>query len=234
MEEGKDKKVLVIEDSAVNRQLIHDTLEREGFVVLEAESAEKGLRLAAQERPRLFLIDLYLPGLNGLEAVSMIRSLEGLGQTPIVLMSATASDEEWERVMQTDCDFFLRKPLDMVELPRLLDRLIEDVGGRSRGEDRGEHMELKVPGESLKDPAARLQAIEKVRAALNHDLRTPLTVIISYAHTVAQGKVGSLNDKQREMLELVVEQGFQMDAMIVQLVSIMQRIKDSEEQSPLE
>ena len=59
-------------------------------------------------------------------------------------------------------------------------------------------------------------------------------MIISYAHTVAQGKVGSLSDKQREMLELVVEQGFQMDAMIVQLVSIMQRIKDSEEQSPSE
>lgn len=234
MEEGRDKKILVIEDSAVNRQLIHDTLEREGFVVLEAESAEKGLQLAAQERPRLFLIDLYLPGLNGLEAVGMIRSLEGLGQAPIVMMSATASDEEWERVMQTDCDFFLRKPLDMEELPRLLDRLIEDVGGRPRGEDRGERMELKVPGEPLKDPEARLQAIEKVRAALNHDLRTPLTVMISYAHTVAQGKVGSLNDKQREMLELVVEQGFQMDAMILQLVSIMQRVKDAEEQLPPE
>ncbi len=233
MEEGRNQKVLVIEDSAISRQLIRDTLEREGFLVLEAENAEKGLRLAAQERPRLFLIDLYLPGLDGLEAVEMIRSLEGMDQVPIVMMSAAASNEERERVMRADCDHYLRKPLDMVELPLLLSRLIE--GGRGRALEEGDgHIELKLSGESLEDPGERLQAIEKVRAALNHDLRTPLTVMISYAHTVAQGKVGPLTDKQREMLELVVEQGFQMDAMIVQLVSIMQRVRDAEEQPPPE
>jgi DNA-binding response OmpR family regulator len=229
LEEGRDKKVLMIEDSAISRQLIRETLEREGFCVLEAESAEKGLRLAAQERPRLFLIDLYLPGLDGLEAVGMIRSLEGMDQVPIVMMSAAVSNEERERVMRADCDHYLRKPLDMVELPLLLSRLIEGGRGRALEEEGDGHIELKLPGASLEDPGERLQAIEKVRAALNHDLRTPLTVIISYAHTVAQGKVGPLTDKQREMLELVVEQGFQMDAMIVQLVSIMQRIKDAEE-----
>jgi DNA-binding response OmpR family regulator len=230
LQEGRDKKVLVIEDSAISRQLIRETLEREGFCVLEAGSAEKGLRLAAQERPRLFLIDLYLPGLDGLEAVGMIRSLEGMDQVPIVMMSAAVSNEERERVMRADCDHYLRKPIDMVELPLLLSRLIEGGRGRAPEEEAGDgHIELKLPGESLEDPEERMLAIEKVRAALNHDLRTPLTVIISYAHTVAQGKVGPLSDKQREMLELVVEQGFQMDAMIVQLVSMMQRIKDAEE-----
>ncbi len=67
------------------------------------------------------------------------------------------------------------------------------------------------------------EALEKVRAALNHDLRTPLTVIISYAHTLAQGKAGPLTDKQRELLETVVEQGFKMDAMLNELVSVMRQ-----------
>lgn len=231
MEREGRTKILVIEDSAVNRRLVRDTLVEAGFEVLEAESAEKGIHLAASERPRLCLVDLYLPGLNGLEAAAMIRSLEGLETSPIVLMSATASDEEWDQVMQADCDYFMRKPLDMVKLPGLLDSLIEEKRGRRReaGEGIG-HIELKVPIEPIEDDASRLRAVEKVRAALNHDLRTPLTVMISYAHTVAQGKAGPITDKQREMLELVVEQGFQMDAMIVQLVAIMQMVKEAEGQ----
>jgi DNA-binding response OmpR family regulator len=137
LEGDRDKKVLVIEDSAISRQLIRETLEREGFCVLEAGSTEKGLRLAAQERPRLFLIDLYLPGLDGLEAVGMIRSLEGMDQVPIVMMSAAVSNEERERVMRADCDHYLRKPIDMVELPLLLSRLIKGGRGQAPEEEAG-------------------------------------------------------------------------------------------------
>lgn len=229
MEEAQENKILVIEDSAVHRQLVREILEGAGLDVCEAENAEKGLRLAAQERPRLILIDLYLPGLDGLEAAEMIRSLEGMEQVPIVVMSAAATNEERERVMRADCDYYLRKPIDADELPLLVSRLVQ--GGRGTVEAEGKILRSRTPAKAIYNLEERLRAIEKVRAALNHDLRTPLTVIISYAHTLAQGKVGALTDKQREMLELVVEQGFEMDAMINELVAIMQQVQGAELES---
>jgi signal transduction histidine kinase len=65
------------------------------------------------------------------------------------------------------------------------------------------------------------EALEKVRAALNHDLRTPLTVIISYAQTLAQGRVGELDERQREMLEVIVRECYRMDQLIKELVELM-------------
>ena len=226
LEGPAENKILVIEDSAVNRQLVREVLEGAGLTVCEAENAEKGLRLAAQERPQLILIDLYLPGLDGLEAAEMIRSLEGMEQVPIVVMSAATSSEERERVMRADCDYYLRKPIDADELPLLISRLVQ--GGRGIGEEEGQVLRTRTPAKPILSLEERHKAVEKVRAALNHDLRTPLTVIISYAHTVAQGKVGPLSDKQREMLETVVEQGFEMDAMINELVNIMQQVQGAE------
>ena len=65
-----------------------------------------------------------------------------------------------------------------------------------------------------------LQTLEKVRSTMSHDLRTPLTVMISYASTVGREKVGELNERQKDMLEQVVKHGFQMDAMISELVGL--------------
>ncbi len=72
-------------------------------------------------------------------------------------------------------------------------------------------------------PGGREEALEKVRAALNHDLRTPLTVIISYAQTLAQERVGELNQRQKEMLEVVVRESFRMDELIRELVSLLRK-----------
>ena len=79
-----------------------------------------------------------------------------------------------------------------------------------------------------------LESLEKIRGALSHDLRTPLTVMISYANTVGREKVGDLNEKQREMLDLVVDQGFQMDALISELVRIARESLDSYDYPPKE
>lgn len=65
------------------------------------------------------------------------------------------------------------------------------------------------------------EGLERVRAALNHDLRTPLTIIVSYAQTLAQGKVGELNERQKEMLEVIIKECFRMDALIRELVDLL-------------
>ena len=82
-------------------------------------------------------------------------------------------------------------------------------------EERG----AAVPQSAL-DALEALEALEKIRSILSHDLRSPLTVMISYAGTVGKGRVGDLSERQSEMLDLVVEQGFKLDKMIAELVRI--------------
>jgi|GEM_PF-3035387 len=77
------------------------------------------------------------------------------------------------------------------------------------------------PADSQGPSAQGAEGLEKVRAALNHDLRTPLTIVISYAQTLAQGKVGELNERQKEMLEVMVNECFRMDTLIRELVVIL-------------
>ena len=82
----------------------------------------------------------------------------------------------------------------------------------------------KGPADPAEDqgPSGRsAEGLEKVRSALNHDLRTPLTIIVSYAQTLAQGKVGELNERQKEMLEVMVKECFRMDALIRELVGLL-------------
>ncbi len=228
MKRDGETKILVIEDSPMHRRLIKETLHEEGFSIYECDSAEKGLKIAAKERPQLVFIDLYLPGVDGLEAVGMLRTLEGMDQVPIVVMSASRSGKERERVMQTDCDYYLHKPIDVDELPLLVKQLLKtgrEIADHVGAEERTQEEE-SAPIESGK----RLEALEKVRSTLNHDLRTPLTIMISYAHTVMRGKVGEVNDKQKEMLETVVEQGFQLDAMLTELVDILAGLEKAEEE----
>ncbi len=241
MAEDGETKILVIEDSPMHRRLIKETLHDEGFSIYECDTAEKGLEIAAEEHPQLVFIDLYLPGVDGLEAVGMLRSLEGMDQVPIVVMSASRSGRERERVMQTDCDYYLHKPINVDELPLLVKQLLKSgrelagqLGAKASGvRDAKEVEEIEGKAENRPDLALkreRLQALEKVRRTLNHDLRTPLTIMISYAHTVSRGKVGEVNDKQREMLETVVEQGFELDAMLTELVAILASLEEAEEE----
>ncbi len=87
-----------------------------------------------------------------------------------------------------------------------------------RGQERG-----RQAGSSGEAAGEAREALEEVRATLNHDLRTPLTVIISYAQTLAQGKAGELNPVQREMLEVMVSEGYRMDGLIRETVALLRK-----------
>jgi CheY-like chemotaxis protein len=211
------KMILYIEDSGVDRELIRQLLEGEGFNVLVTGKPDNGIELAQNKIPDLILIDLHLPGMDGSMIARILREMPQLGRVPIVALSASIKEEELEDLL-VPFDGFLEKPVDLETFPKTILEFISK--GRSYKPEIKASEHKKVEVTISEETREVLEALEKVRAAMSHDLRTPLTVMISYANTVGREKVGTLTEQQKEMLELVVDQGFQMDALISELVRI--------------
>lgn len=213
------KTVLYIEDSSVEREIVRRLLEAEGFDVRTASRPDEGIELAGVVEPDLILVDLHLPGMDGSAIASRLRAIPRLASVPIVAFSASINEESREEA-RSAFDAFMEKPVDVDLFPARIRELIK-AGRSGRGASRkGPDGEGTEGAEWAEETREVLETLERVRSAMSHDLRTPLTVMISYASTVGRGKVGSLTERQREMLELVVEQGFQMDALIAELVSV--------------
>jgi len=91
--------------------LIVILLERAGYGVLQATSGEEAVRIAAEEAPNLILMDVALPGMDGLEATKILKSREGTSRIPVVALTAQAMKQDAERAAIAGCDGFIVKPL---------------------------------------------------------------------------------------------------------------------------
>jgi len=109
-------RILVVEDNAKNMKLVRDVLEYAGYEVIEATSGEDGVRLAEVERPQLILMDLQLPGIDGVETLRQIRvGRDGRGgqDTPVVAVTAFAMDEDRARAFASGFDGYVEKPINV-------------------------------------------------------------------------------------------------------------------------
>ena len=114
--------VLVVEDNALNLKLVRDVLGHAGYRVLEAGNAERGVELAREERPDLILMDIQLPGIDGVEALRRLRADDVTTSIPVVALTALAMKEDRERFMTAGFDGYLEKPLSV---PSLADQVAE-------------------------------------------------------------------------------------------------------------
>ena len=105
------KRILVIEDDQAITNLMVILLEREGYEVITSSTAEAGLALAASRRPDLVLMDIALPGMDGLEATRKLKSSDATRSLPVVALTAQARKEDAERAAQAGCDGFIAKPV---------------------------------------------------------------------------------------------------------------------------
>jgi two-component system cell cycle response regulator len=106
------KTVLVVEDNPLNLKLVRSLLQLGGFHVIEAQSAEIGIQKASQFKPDLVLMDIQLPGMDGLSAVRHLRTDPCLQQMPIVALTSYAMTRDKERAMAAGCQGFITKPID--------------------------------------------------------------------------------------------------------------------------
>ena len=118
-------KVLVVEDNPANMKLTSLLVHRAGHVVLPAVDAETGLRLALAEQPALILMDIQLPGMDGLAATAILKEDPATAAIPIIALSALAMKADKERSQTAGCDAYIVKPLRYKELYEVMDRLLQ-------------------------------------------------------------------------------------------------------------
>jgi len=103
--------VLVVEDNAANMTLAVFLLQSAGHTVLSATDAEAGLTLARTERPDLVLMDIQLPGMDGLAATAMLKRDAATGAIPVIALTALAMKGDEERIRAAGCDGYIAKPM---------------------------------------------------------------------------------------------------------------------------
>lgn len=117
--------VLIVEDNERNRKLVRDVLQFHGYRTAEAEMAEEGLRLALETPPALILMDIELPGMNGIEALRRLRADPRTRGIPVIAVTASAMTKDRLRIMSAGFDGYLSKPINVKEFVAAVQQLLE-------------------------------------------------------------------------------------------------------------
>jgi CheY-like chemotaxis protein len=105
--------ILLVEDNEKNRKLARDVLVFQGYRVVEAETAEDGLRFVLEERPALVLMDIHLPGIDGIEALRRLRNDPATRAIPVMAVTASAMTTDRAKIMAAGFDGYQSKPISV-------------------------------------------------------------------------------------------------------------------------
>jgi CheY-like chemotaxis protein len=113
-------RILLVEDNAMNRDMLSRRLARRGYDVLTADDGARGVAAATAEKPDLILMDMSLPVIDGWEATRRLKAAIDTRAIPVIALTAHAMSADLEKAMDAGCDDYDTKP---VELPRLLEKI---------------------------------------------------------------------------------------------------------------
>jgi two-component system cell cycle response regulator DivK len=116
------KKVLIVEDNALNLKLLYDILEYHGYLLLTTGRGEEVLDIAREHRPDLILMDIQLPDITGMEAARRLKADEHTRMIPVVAVTAFAMGGDREMILGSGCDDYVAKPFNVVEFLKLVER----------------------------------------------------------------------------------------------------------------
>jgi CheY-like chemotaxis protein len=117
--------VLVIDDNAENRDVLGAFLRAVGFVVRDADGGQSGLEAIAAERPDLLLLDLRMPGMDGLDVLGRLRQVPGCEDLPVIMVSASVLRDEEQTALDAGAAAFIRKPVDEAILFATIGRILD-------------------------------------------------------------------------------------------------------------
>jgi len=119
-----ERRILIVDDDPVILRLLKVNFEMEGFAVLTAENGEEGVSKATRERPDIILLDVMMPGMNGLEAAEKLRAQENTKEIPIIFVSAKAQSVDVKAGLTAGAVDYVTKPFDPVELVEKVENLL--------------------------------------------------------------------------------------------------------------
>jgi CheY-like chemotaxis protein len=107
--------ILIVEDNERNRRLARDVLQATGYRTIEAETGEDGVRLAKEQKPALILMDIQLPGIDGITALGQLRADEATRAIPVIAVTASAMAQDKQKIIAAGFDGYQSKPINVRE-----------------------------------------------------------------------------------------------------------------------
>jgi two-component system cell cycle response regulator DivK len=106
-----NERILIVEDNEPSRRLVRDVLRVKGYETVETETAEEGLRVARAMRPALILMDIQLPGMNGIEALGCLRADPTTRDIPVIAVTASVMTQDRKQILAAGFDAYQSKPI---------------------------------------------------------------------------------------------------------------------------
>jgi CheY-like chemotaxis protein len=122
----KIKTILVIEDNKLNMKLVNGLIKIGKYRMLEAIDAESGIQLIREQRPDLVLMDIQLPGMDGLSATKIIKEDPDLKDIPIVALTSFAMQGDEEKALAAGCTGYITKPIDTRKFLETVSQYLKD------------------------------------------------------------------------------------------------------------
>lgn len=119
--------ILVVEDNPLNSKLVEALLKRCGYVVTIAEDAEAALNILKDNRPALILMDIQLPGMDGLQLTRLLKRNPQTKDILILALTAYAMDSDRKKILEAGCDGYMAKPFDTKILPQTIETMLKSV-----------------------------------------------------------------------------------------------------------
>jgi len=119
--------ILIVEDNEKNLKLARDVLQFKGYRTLEARTAAESIALAQAHRPHLILMDIQLPGEDGVSALGRLKAEPGTASIPVIALTAFAMQADRERFLRAGFDGYLVKPINIKEFPEQVRQFCERV-----------------------------------------------------------------------------------------------------------
>ncbi|MGH7332527.1 MAG: response regulator [Candidatus Rokuibacteriota bacterium] len=123
--------ILIVEDNDKNRKLVRDVLTHHGYRIAEAETGEDGVRLARELHPDLVLMDIQLPGMDGIAALRALRADVATRTIPVMAVTASAMTHDRQMIMAAGFDAYQSKPISVREFTAAVQALLGRTGGAS-------------------------------------------------------------------------------------------------------
>jgi len=117
--------ILIVEDNEKNMKLVRDVLQAKGYATIEAVTGEDGVRLATELKPDLILMDIQLPGIDGIEALRRLRANPETAKISAVAVTASVMQQDRKHIMEAGFDGYLGKPISLKELLETVRRMLE-------------------------------------------------------------------------------------------------------------
>jgi CheY-like chemotaxis protein len=121
--------MLIVEDNPMNRKLLRDVLAAKGYRVLESITAEEGIEIARAEQPDLILMDIQLPGMDGMTALRELKADASTSSIPVLAVTASAMPAERKEILAAGFDGYQAKPISVKDLLVEVKRLLNEAGG---------------------------------------------------------------------------------------------------------